>query len=229
MLMRLEQVLARVVEGCIAGIFRLRVQPAEIGRQLERAMLERRVSSVGTTLAPNRYVVHLHPADAADFADWEEALCRELESWLAEVAFARGLATVGPILVSVEADASVPRRAVRAAARFTETAPSAPDRRSHAAPFRALRLTPVAGAGSSVVVRDGPLTVGRATENDLVLRDAEVSRFHARIAPAAGEWQVVDLGSTNGTWVNGERVRQAALRPGDTVAFAGVTYAVAPG
>ena len=45
------------MEGSIAGIFRLRVQPAEIGRRLERAMLDGRVTSVGTSCAPNLYEV----------------------------------------------------------------------------------------------------------------------------------------------------------------------------
>ena len=71
MLARLERALERIVEGSIAGVFRLRVQPAEIGRRLERAMLDGRVTSVGTSLAPNLYEVRLHPEDAAAFAEWD--------------------------------------------------------------------------------------------------------------------------------------------------------------
>ena len=79
MLARLERALEQAVEGSIAGLFRLRVQPAEIGRQLERAMLDGRAASMGSQLAPNAFVVRLHPEDAAAFAGWEDALAREME------------------------------------------------------------------------------------------------------------------------------------------------------
>src|SRR5919112_5908905 len=118
MLTRLERALERIVEGSIAGVFRLRVQPAEIGRRLERAMLDGRVTSVGTSLAPNLYEVRLHPEDAAAFTGWEQALSREMETWLAEFAFARGLSTVGPIQVHLVEDTSVGRRSVQAEGRL---------------------------------------------------------------------------------------------------------------
>ena len=123
MLARFERAVERIVEGSIAGVFRLRVQPAEIGRRLERAMLDGRVTSVGTSLAPNLYEVRLHPEDAAAFTGWEQALSREMETWLAEFAFARGLSTVGPIQVRLVADASVGRRSVQAEGRFAGGAP----------------------------------------------------------------------------------------------------------
>src|SRR5687768_5331141 len=141
MLARLERALERIVEGSIAGIFRLQVQPAEIGRRLERAMLDGRVISVGTSLAPNLYEVRLHPEDASAFAGWDEALSREMETWLAELAFARGLATVGSIQVQLVADASVNRRSVRAEGRFAGgAAAAAMSRRPERGLPRPLRL-----------------------------------------------------------------------------------------
>ena len=227
---RLERAVERIVEGTIARTFRLRVQPAEIGRQLERAMLDGRVTSIGTTLAPNEYDVRLHPDDAMSFAGWENALNREMETWLAEYAFARGIATVGPIRVFVAADSSVPRRAVRVAGRFATAAD--PERGSlRAGPRRpmAIRLVPVS-EDLPVMTLDGrAITVGRAEDNDLVLPDPEVSRHHARLEPAGAGWRVVDVGSRNGTWVNGERASRQPLAPGDTVMFGGVQFAVAAG
>ena len=144
MLARLERALERIVEGSIAGVFRLRVQPAEIGRRLERAMLDGRVTSVGTSLVPNLYEVRMHPEDAAAFAGWDEALSREMETWLAELAFARGLSTVGPIRVRLVEDASVARRSVRAEGRFAAGAvPVASIRQPDRALPQPLRLLPV--------------------------------------------------------------------------------------
>jgi hypothetical protein len=63
--------------------------------------------------------------------------------------------------------------------------------------------------------------VGRDPANDVVLTDAAgVSRHHAELRYAGGEWRVVDLQSSNGTYVGGRRVTEARLRDGDEVQFA---------
>jgi pSer/pThr/pTyr-binding forkhead associated (FHA) protein len=62
-------------------------------------------------------------------------------------------------------------------------------------------------------------TIGRALDNDVVLTDAEVSRHHARIEYRNGAFEVVDLGSTNGTSVNGLPISRAQLQDGDVVSF----------
>ena len=226
MLDRLEQALERVVEGSVAGFFRLRVQPADIGRQLERAMLVRRMTSVGAILVPNSYEVRLHPDDAASFAGWEDALCREMEAWLADVAYERGLATMGPIRVNIVGDDSVARRSARASSSFAEVVSrSRPLGEGQSA---TLKLVPVDGSGVSVVLGDRPLTVGRSESNDLTLTDAEVSRRHARLEIDANGrgWIAVDLNSTNGTWLNGTRVDRALITSGDVITFASVSLQV---
>lgn len=214
----------------MASVFRLRVQPAEIGRRLERAMLDGRAASVGTTLAPNVFDVRLHPDDAAAFAGWEDALSREMETWLAEIAFARGLTTVGPIRVCFVEDPGVGRRSVRAEARFAAggIANGVAREESHALP-KPLRLWPIDPGVSGVTLTSGPKTVGRADDNGLVIRDPEVSRLHARLEPDGPGWRVVDLGSTNGTWINGERIDAAAISIGDNVSFGGIRFTVGPG
>jgi len=230
MLARFERALERIVEGSIAGVFRLRVQPAEIGRRLERAMLDGRVTSVGTSLAPNSYEVRLHPEDAAAFKGWEQALSREMETWLAEFAFARGLSTVGPIQVRLVEDASVGRRSVQAEGRFAGgTAQAGRSLRSDRELSPPLRLLPIDPGMPRVSLVSSAVHVGRADDNDLVLANLEVSRHHARLEPDGQGWRAMDLGSTNGTWVNGVRRNAAAITVGDEVAFGGVRYTVAAG
>ena len=64
----------------------------------------------------------------------------------------------------------------------------------------------------------GPvLTVGRAPSNDIVARDARVSRHHSRIERRGEQVRIVDLGSSNGTRVNGQQLSEADLRIGDRV------------
>ena len=62
-----------------------------------------------------------------------------------------------------------------------------------------------------------PWVVGRADECRVVLGHDTVSRIHALVRRVPDGWEVEDLGSTNGTWVNGWRVSRATLHPGDVL------------
>lgn len=71
--------------------------------------------------------------------------------------------------------------------------------------------------------------IGRDPGNDIVLDAPDVSHEHARIVRSGGEWRVVDLGSTNGIFINGKRVQQGALEIGDHIAFGPDAFLFAPG
>jgi ABC-type multidrug transport system ATPase subunit len=64
---------------------------------------------------------------------------------------------------------------------------------------------------------DGRIRIGRSPDNDVVLPDLRASSFHAEIHRSGDTYHVVDLGSTNGVHVNGQRVKQAAIIAGDRV------------
>jgi pSer/pThr/pTyr-binding forkhead associated (FHA) protein len=67
------------------------------------------------------------------------------------------------------------------------------------------------------------IRIGRATTNDVVVQDSRVSRNHALIECGAAGCTVVDVGSPNGTWINGVRVERRLLRSGDTLVIGGAT------
>jgi hypothetical protein len=68
-------------------------------------------------------------------------------------------------------------------------------------------------------------TIGRELACDMTLADNTVSRWHASLERSGGGWLLADLGSTNGTRLNGWRVNQPTwVRPGDMVSFGGVTF-----
>ena len=86
-------------------------------------------------------------------------------------------------------------------------------------PHQAARRVPASGA---------PISIGRAPECELVLRDSRVSRRHARLAARGGVLVLTDLGSTNGTRVNGHRVSEVVLGAGDTILIGETTLTVEP-
>jgi pSer/pThr/pTyr-binding forkhead associated (FHA) protein len=65
---------------------------------------------------------------------------------------------------------------------------------------------------------DGPaLRIGRMKENDVVINNLSVSRFHATLTREEGGFRLKDLGSENGCWVNGRRVVESRVGPGDRI------------
>ena len=72
-------------------------------------------------------------------------------------------------------------------------------------------------AGSTFLIEADTTTVGRLPESDVFLDDVTVSRSHARVERRDGSFFVSDLGSLNGTYVNGERVDETKLASGDEI------------
>lgn len=223
--------------------FRSPIQPAEIGRKLERAMEDGRIASVGAPIVPNDYRVTMHPQDMVTFADFVLPLSRQMEGWLAEEIAERGYQTLGRVMVQIGADEQVPRRTIGVAATANGgVAPSArdSDRLQRTELYRVMReqsggLTPqtlrlLNGAGKDRVftIRAAVTAIGRGLDNDLVLDSTDVSRHHARIEYRDGEWFLIDLGSTNGTRLNGEPVRQGILRNGDRIELGSLLLEFAP-
>jgi len=76
---------------------------------------------------------------------------------------------------------------------------------------------PAGGLLAVAELGTGELTLGRSSRSHIVLADRTVSRRHAALRRREGRWYLVDLGSTNGTWVEDRRVFDAEVRPGDEI------------
>jgi pSer/pThr/pTyr-binding forkhead associated (FHA) protein len=66
------------------------------------------------------------------------------------------------------------------------------------------------------------INIGRRSDNQLAIDDGRISRLHAQLRAIRGHYVIFDLDSKGGTWVNGQRVRQRTLLPGDVISLAGV-------
>ncbi len=125
------------------------------------------------------------------------------------------IAAVGVVRTDLFDQPSSPRRqrrAARAGARRAD-APPPPGRparqagRSRSSP-RQLVVTDGSLAGRTITLTDQQITIGRAADATLVLTDDYASTRHARLFPQNGEWIVEDLGSTNGTYLDRQKVTQ---------------------
>ena len=78
--------------------------------------------------------------------------------------------------------------------------------------------------GQQYIFRKDKIEIGRRPNSDIVLNEASVSSMHAQIVQDNGEWRVLNLLSSNGTFVNGEKVVDQTIVPGDMIAFAGSEF-----
>ena len=203
-LQQFERRLERLVEGVFARAFRSGLQPVELARRLVREMDRHRTVGVRGVAVPNRYRIALSPADAASFSGYAGALAADLAEGAREHAREEGYAFVGPVEVVLEEDAGLGPGTFLVAGEFAE------------APGGAAGALVVPGGGR-VAVGEAPVTIGRLPECRVALDDPGASRRHAEVRRRDGAVWVVDLGSTNGTRVNGAAVREAPLSDGDEI------------
>ena len=207
-----ESRLERMVEGMFSRVFRSGVRPVELGRRLVREMdLKRSIGVRGKTVVPNHFVIRLSDFDFAQLEPMHESLVRELRDAARSHARDEVYGFVGPVVVDLLADPTLHTGAFAITARLVEP--------EGGRPLGVLELP----TGRRVVLGDFVVTIGRMPESTITLDDTNVSRNHAEIRPSDSGYLVVDLGSTNGTKVNGRRVTERELVDGDSVTFGTTT------
>ena len=245
-LRNLEAKLGGLVEGAFGRAFKTSVQPVELAHKLAKEMEDNQMASVSRVYVPNHYRVFLSPKDREQFASYEPALRKELSDYLLEHARQESLALSTRPQVEFQTDERLdlgefgiqaqllaapeheqepdsPATPSPSAGDFGHTMVYSPDREARRLdPALDRRQALLVGEGRRNVLGGARVVVGRSREADIVLADPNVSRRHAELRRDESGWHVVDLGSTNGIKVNGRRVDQAGLTPGDQITI-GVT------
>jgi hypothetical protein len=238
----IEQKIEALFEGIFGRAFRTNVQPVELARKLAKEMDDHRTISVSRVYVPNEYTVYLSPSDRGQFEGYEESLQAELQDYLAEHARREQYALLSTPRVAFETDTDLDLGEFGIATRMAQ-----PDKRARRADEPEPQLEPgatmvykpktpapteaVAPAdlgmppevvrltfnGASRELDQQKIVIGRSRDCDVQLADANVSRRHAELRQEGASYWIVDLGSTNGTEVNGKRVKRAKLQDGDRI------------
>ncbi len=245
-LRNLEARIEGLVEGVFSRAFSSQVQPVEIARKLAKEMDSHKTASVSRVYVPNEYTVHLSEKRLSGYT---RSLSQELSAYLLEHARRQDYALLTRPEVSIEVDERLRLGGVRDPAAAGQAA-GPPGRERRAGPARPHLMVlqrrpektkePRGGRAAAPrpqtraivslhdrrYVLDGPTAVlGRSRECDCVFDDQNVSRRHAELRRNnSGDWQIVDLGSTNGVKVNGRRVDTSRLAPGDDVNLGTVSF-----
>jgi Protein of unknown function (DUF3662)/FHA domain len=240
-LRNIEAKIESLFEGVFGRAFRTNVQPVELARKLVKEMEDHRVISVSRLYVPNEYTVYLSPGDRAQFDSYEESLVGELQEYLAENARREKYVMLSPPKVLMETDEDLDVGEFGIATRMAQGRAEEPSPQGQAPELEAgatMVYKPKQPATEAVSPEElglerevSTLTVGdrrheltrrrmiigRSKDSDIQVSDPNVSRRHAEVRQEGAAHWIVDLDSTNGTTVNGRRLKRAKLRPGDTI------------
>jgi hypothetical protein len=241
----IEQRLEGLVEGFFTKIFRSGLQPVEVGRRILREMAEGKTVSVNRIYVPNEFEVTMGPEDHTRFVGMEGQLVREFGDLIIEAAKDNRWNLMGAPRISFQTEDKMGRGEFKVEASLAADADAgAPRASTHEPPggadpslTRAISLDSAQRLGFSsgsallevlgdsgevkerISLANSPVTVGRLSNNDIVLGDANVSRRHAEFRTEGGHWVLTDLGSTNGSLVNGRPVTEQSLHDADRLTF----------
>jgi hypothetical protein len=246
----IEQRLERIFEGVFGRAFRTNVQPVELARKLAKEMDDHRSASVRNVYVPNEYTIFLSPGDREQFEGYENSLVSELEEYLSEHAARENYALLTPprILFETDEDLGVgefgiatrmaqygrkgeeedaPAESVTPGATMIYKPRTQPTEAASLAELGVEREVAVLSWNGQRRVLDKKRSVlGRSRDVDVQIEDPNISRRHAEIVQEDSAYWLVDLGSTNGTEVDGRRVQRARLDDGSrfTVGETTVTF-----
>jgi len=219
----------RGIEKAVRGVFstgsKAQVEPVEIASRLRRELDNKALTvSAGRTLAPNVFDVELSSEDFARAQEWGTPLAEELCDVVINHVRSQGYTLQGPVRISFRRDAELragdfeisstteKQNGAAAAAPARPNVPAAPSRQP-------VRLQPVLDIDGQRYSLNAPsIVLGRSSEADILVEDTGVSRRHLEIRTTNGVTSAVDMGSTNGSYVNGQRVvGSTELTDGSTI------------
>ena len=218
----------RGIEKAVRGVFstgsKAQVEPVEIASRLRREVDHKAITvAAGRTLAPNVFDVMLSDDDFQRAQEWGTPLAEELCDVVINHVRSQGYTLQGPVRISFRRDEAHRPGDFEITSKTEKSsapAPSAPRANVPAAPSRQpVRLQPVLDIDGQRYSLNAPsIVLGRSSEADILVDDTGVSRRHLEIQTAGGTTTAVDLGSTNGSYVNGHKVAGSMeLTDGSTI------------
>lgn len=225
-LAKMESRLQSLIEGSAARFFRRGAPEEDLVQRLAHEVqngLHR--DADGNLVAPNLYTLFVSPERFSEMED-NPGLFDQLSQALQEAAEQAGVTFSSPPVLRVYPDPALQGSAINIHAQdslagLAQTSDLSQEEWLHAGDFPPNAFLIVDGM-HTFPLRRSVINIGRRSDNHLVVDDPRVSRVHAQLRAVRGRYLLFDLDSTGGTFLNGERIRQAMLSPGDVITLAGV-------
>jgi hypothetical protein len=229
-LSQFEQRIAQLVEGSFARLFAGRLHPHEVATRLARAMEDNaRTARDGTLLAPNIYSVRLNPEDHTALLAAQPDLALSLSDGIIELAVRAGMHLAESPTINLAPDTTVTLyeivvEATLSAGAYSPTEAMEPVSAPPPLPAPVSPRNPqLIVQGTEAITLTRPvINIGRRRDNHIVIDDPRVSRAHVQLRLRFERYVIYDLDSKGGTFVNGHRITECILKPGDVISLAGV-------
>ena len=205
-LKRIEQKLEKLVEGTFTRVFPSSVKPIELGKRVRRVLEDKKTIGVqGQIIIPNRYVISLSPKDLENIESIQESIQREISSSIRDHANDENYHFQGTLTVEIFSNSSLKTGSIEVDGLFEENKGGFPPG------------SLIDENGKRLIITEQKLSIGRDTKSTMQVVDVEVSRNHAEIRLLNTSFVLIDLQSTNGTYVNGQRVQEHTLQNFDQI------------
>lgn len=220
---QLETRLEKLVETAFASLFRNTLTAHDLAVQVARSMednLKRIPDDDPRPLAPDRYLLHLHPNIVQNLNNNHPQLPALLSDHLVEMATQSDYRLVGDPVVALVADVDLASSALKIEVLHTA---SLEDSTAILRPVKIERNEVqhkpylLIDGQRSVSLVEPHINIGRSDNNDIMLDDPFVSRHHVQLRLRSGTYMLFDVNSRSGTFVNQARVREHKLQVGDVI------------
>lgn len=222
---RLESQLQTLIEGAFARLFRSAVSARDIAVLLLRAMEDHAappLDSGSQRLAPDSYQIFLHPETAKHFISQYPDISTRLAALILELGAQSGYQLHAPPQVELLADGQLAEHqaiitashSVDSSRQTTAVQPATaapPQRHVHQPALYVVNET------KSIPLSKSLINIGRENSNDIVIKDAYISRHHLQLRKRFGAYTLFDVHSRGGTLVNDTAVREHRLQNGDVI------------
>lgn len=225
-LSKIEAILQTLVEGSALSLFSPKNPVKDLGDQLILAFNNSvRKETNGTNIAPDLFTIIAHPSYLNKLQaqkGWQGASLEKLRS----EAKKQGCSFINPPAIQWEADTTLSPQKVEIVAqisidKITSTTDLGIDfiEDENSFPLNAFFIV---NGNQTYPLTHSVINIGRRPDNDLLIEDPRISRLHAQLRAIKGHFVIFDLDSTGGTSVNGQKIHQWLLSPGDVISLAGV-------
>ncbi|MFC2053873.1 FhaA domain-containing protein [Chloroflexota bacterium] len=225
-LARLESRLQNIFEGSADRLFQTAKPPKKLAHSLIEAMKDGIQPGANDGLyAPNQFIVQVDP-DQADRWQTSQDFLDKLSTMLQETAAEEDLRFKSTPIIRIQPDPRLTAGEILVNAQFkdldlpqTAAMEIIQDEDFEGIPPDAFLIVD----GVDIFPLSQPVVnIGRRTDNQLVINEGKVSRVHAQLRVIKGHYVIFDLDSSGGTFVNGARIHQSTLSPGDVITLGGV-------
>ena len=217
---KIEKGVENAVDNMFSRAFRSDLKPVELASGIKKSMDDRAAAFArDRTIAPNEFHITLAESDFDKIQEWgEDELIDELTAVAKKHATSQRYTFLGPIAISFASSPELTRGkiTVRSSSRRGAVAPATtPD---------ATEQNPIIDVDGTRYVLTGAVTViGRGSSSDIVVDDPGVSRRHLELKVTPAGVIATDLGTTNGSYVEGHRITAATLLDGNTLTIGHTT------